>query len=398
MTLALFGGQPEIQTPLLKYNSIGQEEAMAVERFMQDAQLGHAQLSGFLGGVPYGGDYVQALEERWATKFGVTYAIACNSATSGLYAAARCVENGQNSYFKVSSYTMSATAAAPSLAGMLPDFCDIDPDAFSIVVPYIASMHRAVVATNLFGHPADLHRLRALCDAKGALLIEDNAQSPLAKEGSRYAGTIGHIGVFSLNVHKHIQCGEGGVVVTNERHLADKVRAIINHGEMASQEPGLNLRMTEYTAAIALSQLGRIEELVQGRVDQATKLQMALEPFSWIKPQKVREGCTHVYYVWPFKYDEADLGLPRSAMVKALAAEGFPLVEGYVDPLYRLRWFQSSLREPCPVAEQMHDKDLVYFENCGWSPTDEQIWHFAQACRKLELDANVERLRSHGSQ
>jgi perosamine synthetase len=385
MTLAMFGGKPAVDGGLRRFNTIGNKEMAAVTNAMRNGPL-----SGYLGGNPWGGVYVQRLERMWEQTFGVDHAIACNSATSGLLAAAACIDRGGPYKINVSPYTMSATAAAPLLMGFSPHFCDVDPSTFNLDPTLVGNGFHTVV-TSLFGHPAELHELRKICDDAGTLLIEDNAQSPFAKENGRYAGTVGHIGVFSLNIHKHLQCGEGGVVVTNDRVLADNIRAFTNHGEMASQEAGLNLRMTEMTAAIALSQLNRADEIVGDRVHQARKIIGALDDIPWITIPAVRDGCSHSYYALALLYYEEALGLSREILIDALAAEGFPLCGGYVKPLYHLPAF-SAYTSDCPVAEDLHNKTLAYFENCSWSPTDEQIGQFREACKKIEAD--VTRLRS----
>jgi dTDP-4-amino-4,6-dideoxygalactose transaminase len=263
-----------------------------------------------------------------------------------------------------------------------PEFHDVDKDTFCIdnVRPDVGM----VIAVNLFGHPAKLSELRRKCDASKTktYLIEDNAQSPLAMENSRYAGTIGHLGVFSLNVHKHLHCGEGGIVCTNDDDLAKSIRLFRNHGELAGGSIGLNLRMTEVTATVARVQLRRIDDLVGGRVIQAHKLMAAMER-PWLKPPIVRTGCTHSFYVIAYKFDEAVAGFSRAWFVEQMAAEGVPLMAGYVKPLYELPAF-SAYRRSCPVAEELHYKTLVCFENCAYSPTDSQIDQISDIIDKVE--------------
>ena len=140
-----------------------------------------------------------------------------NSATSCLHAAliAAGIEYGDEVI--VPPYSMSASATAVIMAGGKPVFVDIEPDNFCIraelVERAISSRTRAIVAVNLFGQPADLFRLRSIADKNGLTLIEDNAQAPAAKFQTVWTGSIGHMGVFSLNSHKTIQCGEGGVII-----------------------------------------------------------------------------------------------------------------------------------------------------------------------------------------
>jgi len=146
--------------------------------------------------------------------------------------------------------------------------------------------------------------------------------------------------------------------------------------------------MTEVTATIALSQLMRADEIVNDRIVQARKIIEALKDIAWLVPPVTREGCSHSYYTVALKYEV--LGLPREVVVQALAAEGFPLQGGYVKPLYHLPAFEWASHN-CPVAEDLHNDLLLNFENCSWSPDDEQIAGFAVACRKVE--DSLDRLR-----
>lgn len=369
------------------YNTIGNNEQHAIWWTMERAGWSSAlPLSDYLAGKPRGGEMVCALEDAWCETFHVKHAIAVNSATSGLLAAAFAVGLGPGDRFVCPAMTMSATAAAPMFTGATPVFVDVDDETFSIPsndLPY----NVPVFATNLFGHPADLRRLRQWCDLNKTYLIEDNAQSPFARaewgplEGL-YAGTIGHIGVWSLNVHKHFHCGEGGICTTDDDGLAARLRAFINHGEHVSNQIGLNLRMPEVCATIATVQLRRGEELVWERVEQAEAILAAIGDIPGIRKPVVRDGCTHVYYTIPFLLDEKVFAGPRRSMFcSALRGQGVPIVEGYVEPLYRMPAFAKFAR-PCPVAEDLHDRRLFYIENCAWTFTKEQIAQIGDAFRK----------------
>jgi dTDP-4-amino-4,6-dideoxygalactose transaminase len=355
------------------FNSFGVAEQSALEVFAASAGMG-LPLSGYLAGQERGGFHVQTLEENWAKAFHVKHAIACNSATSGLMAAAFAVGLRSGDQFACPAMTMSATAAAPMFTGATPFFVDVESETFGITTDLPYDM--PVFATNLFGHPAQLGTLRRWCDANHTVLIEDNSQSPFAMEGGKFTGTVGDIGVFSLNVHKPLQCGEGGMIVTDEDDMAERMRAFINHGEHAGPEIGLNLRMPEVCAAIALVQLQRGEQIVQSRIDQATAILAAIGDIPGLRPPITRPNCRHVYYTIPFLIERN-----RAEFCAALRAEGVPIVEGYVDPLYRLPAFAKYARD-CPVAEELHDRRLFYFENCAYDLTADQIAEIGVAFRK----------------
>ena len=152
--------------------------------------------------------------------------------------------------------------------GGIPFSADVEKDYFCLdyqaVINKITNRTKAIIAVNLMGHPAELIKLRKLADSKGIYLIEDNAQAPHAHENGLLTGTIGHIGVASLNYHKHIHTGEGGVCTTNDDNLAERLKLIRNHGENVINDLdiknltnliGFNFRLTEIGAAMGISQI-----------------------------------------------------------------------------------------------------------------------------------------------
>lgn len=410
-SLAVFGGTPAVHGPLKPYRTMSSREREAVLEVI-DADC----LSGFYGswGDQFlGGPKVRAFEAAWSSRFGCRHAISVNSAMSGLVAAVGAAGISPGDEVIVPPYTMSGTAIAPLAYGGIPVFADVEDQTCCIDIVSVRNVltprTRAIIAVNLFGHPARLHELRALADERGIVLIEDNAQGPLATEHGRYAGTVGHIGVFSLNYHKHIHTGEGGMCVTDDDTFARRLQLIRNHGENIVEHIdlpdivnhlGFNLRMTELSAAVGLAQLADIEDHVSRRVRLAEQLSDGIAGLEGIAVPEVREGCKHVYYFWTMRLDEAQLGISRGAFSKALSAEGFPHGVGYVRPLYLLPVFQRRMaigREGfpfnlgsvsyskglCPVTERLHESDLVGFEVCAYDFSDTQVGQLIEAVRKV---------------
>lgn len=285
------------------FTTIGKEEEEAVMRVLR-----RKQLSGYIAGRDTSGVEVSRLENDWSEFFGVNYAIACNSATSGLLAACMAIGVGPGDEVIVPFLTMSATACAPNVLGAQIVLADVDEN-LCIDVNHVGKLinenTKAVIATNLFGHPAKLAQLRAMCDSVNVFLIEDNAQAIGAKEGTRYTGTIGHIGVFSLNYHKQIQAGEGGVCVTDSYGFNARLRGAINHGEhMKLDFPGLNLRMTEITAAIAIEQLKKLPDILKAKEEVARTIIGHMNRCSYMTSLPARDNCTNAYYALPFQVIE----------------------------------------------------------------------------------------------
>jgi perosamine synthetase len=416
--LAILGGEPAVKRPLGAFNSIGAEEKAAVIEFLDKGTV----LSGFHGSARssfFGGEQVLAFEAAWNARMGTKHSVSVNSATSGLMAAMGAIGIGPGDEVIVPPYTMTATALAPLVYGGIPVFVDIDPDYFcldlELVEQAITPATKAIIAVNLFGHPAELKRLRALADAKGLYLIEDNAQAVIAEEDGRLAGTIGHIGIYSLNVHKHIQAGEGGVCVTDDPDLALRLQLIRNHGENVidwlnvgdlSNLIGFNYRMTEITAAMARVQLGKVNVLVERVERVCNALTAGLSALEGLTPPKIRAGCRHNYYMWSAKFDAAAVGASRDLFCKALAAEGFPNAGGYVKPIYQIPMFQQRIaigkqgfpfsaaarqqqysKGLCPVTERMHDLELIQFQPVSWDVDEEQTAMLIEAVRKVHRNA-----------
>jgi perosamine synthetase len=397
-TLALFGGTPEIKAPLAPYNRIGSAERKAVLETLKGGVL-----SGYIGapGPGFdGGPKVQELETRWADTFHCAHAIAVNSATSGLFAALGACNVGPGDEVIVPPYTMSATAVAPFVYGGLPVFVDIEPETFCLdierVREAITDRTKAIIAVNLFGHPARLTELRSLADDRDIYLVEDNAQAPLASENGVLAGTIGHIGVFSLNRHKHIQTGEGGVCTTDNSDLALRLKLIRNHGENLVEHydasgtqdlVGFNYRLTELSAAVGVAQLQRAAEIVNEREALGHRLSAAVAGLPGLTPPQARAGCRHTFYAWPLRYDADKVGVPRGPFLQAMAAEGVPLNGGYVAPLYRLPIFKArnSRKGPseCPVTERMYESEEVGFGICEFELSDTLIDQIAVTFHKV---------------
>ena len=410
--LAIHGGSPAVRRPLKPFSGIGARERDALLKFFDRGAL----LSGFHGSAQptfFGGPEVRAFEAEWCRRFGVAHAVSVNSATSALIAAMGAIGIGPGDEVITSPYTMTATAVAPLFYGGIPVFADIEADYFCLDVASveraITRRTKAILAVNIFGHPAELKKLRALADARGLLLVEDNAQAVLAEEDGRLAGTIGHIGIYSLNIHKHIQTGEGGVCVTNDGALAKRLQLIRNHGENVidwlevddlTNIVGFNFRMTELSAVLGLAQLERIDELVERAESIAKRLTEGTSNLKGFTVPSVRSSCRHNYFMWSAKIDPVQLGASRRAFSEALTAEGFPNAQGYVEPIYRIPMFQkriaigsggfpfnlSDRTYPdglCPVAEAMRDTYLLQFQPVSWDADDEQVEMMIEAIHKV---------------
>jgi dTDP-4-amino-4,6-dideoxygalactose transaminase len=394
--LALLGGAPAIAQPLAPFRAMGEEEARAAAEVVRGGVLSAyigAPGEGFMGG-----ERVRAFEAQAAAYFGVKHAVAVNSWTSGLVAAVGAIGIEPGDEIVTTPWTMSATAMAVLHWNAIPVFADIDRDTFNLdpaaVERLVSPRTRAILAADIFGQSADMPALRALADRHGLKLLTDTAQAPGALAGGRYTGTRADIGGYSLNYHKHIHCGEGGILVTDDDRLAARLCLIRNHAEsvIRSDDPrelanmiGFNFRLGEIEAAIASVQLRKLAARVRSRQRAAAQLDAGLAGLRGLTTPKVASGATHVYYVYGLRLDPEATGVPRDRIAAALRAEGVPgVMAGYQNlhllPMFRHRVAYGSRGFPwtspycsgdvrygpgtCPVAEDLHARTFLGLSLC----------------------------------
>lgn len=398
--LAVNGGQP-VRTELFPaYNTIGQEEKDSVMKVLESGNL--SQYLGAYHSDFYGGPLVNEFEKNWADAFGCKHAVSINSNTSGLFTAIGAIGIQPGDEVIVSPYTMSASAIAPLIYGGIPVFADIDPVTFCMdpksIRARLTPRTKAILVVHIFGHPADMDEIMAIAKEFNLFVIEDCAQAPMGKYKGKYVGTIGDLGVFSLNYHKHIHTGEGGVIVSNNSNLVERCQLIRNHAENIVGPKGVNelqnligynYRMTEIECAIGIEQLKKLPDLIEARVKNVKFVNSKLAQFEALTIQPVpASGTTHTYYLHPIKFNKELAGINRNTFINAIKAELPTAIlretttligAGYVKPLYLLPVFQEkaawAFEHPkvdqrilnysqglCPVVETMHFEELFTHE------------------------------------
>ncbi|MEE4206336.1 MAG: DegT/DnrJ/EryC1/StrS family aminotransferase [Erythrobacter sp.] len=413
-TLALLGGTPVIDRPLAPFRTIGPEEEEAAARVVRSGVL--SAYIGARGEMFMGGPEVRAFEAKAAEYFGVRHALAVNSWTSGLIAEVGAIGVEPGDEIITTPWTMSATAMAILHWNAIPVFADIDRATFNIdpasVRSLVTERTRAIMVVDIFGQSADMAALRAIADEFGLKLLGDTAQAPGAKWHDEPTGTQADIGGYSLNYHKHIHCGEGGILVTNDDEYARRLALIRNHGESvidpASREDlaniiGYNFRMGEIEAAIASCQLDKLADQVADRQRVADELNAGLAGLEGLTTPKVAQGATHVYYVYGMTLDSGALGVPRARIAEALRAEGVPGVAAAYQNIHRLPIFTEqcaygtgrfpwSLRGDrdfaygkgtCPVAEELQDESFLGLSICLNQLPSEDVADICRAFAKV---------------
>lgn len=412
--LAMFGGPKTIQAPFKRYNPIGAEEQEAARQVIESGIL-----SQFLGAWHedfYGGPKVREFESACARYFGVKHAVTVNSWTSGLIAAVGAIGIEPGDEVIVSPWTMSASATAILNWNAIPVFADIEPDTFNLdpksVEANITEQTKAIMAIDIFGHSADMDALMAIAARHGLKVISDTAQAPGARYKGKYAGTLAHVGGYSLNYHKHIHTGEGGVLVTDDDEIAERLQLIRNHAEAVvggkgvtnlANMIGYNFRLGEIECAIGIEQLKKLGGLAASRERLANRLTAGLRSLPGLRPPVVSPDCTHVYYAYPILLNTAVLGVSSQQLHEALLAEGVPVGKQYQNlhllPMYQQKiaygsrgfpWTANICRREvdyskgiCPVAEGLNESDFLILGMCTFDYTEADIDLLVAAFRKV---------------
>lgn len=418
---AILGGPPVRTAPFPARVTMGDAEKRAAMQVL-DSDV----LSAFIGGPGRyfdGGPRVKEFERAWADAYGFEHAISVNSWTSGLIAAVGACGIGPGDEVICSPYTMSASATCVLFYGGIPVFADVQEHSWNLdptsIEQRITPRTKAIIVVHLLGQPADMDEILAIARRHDLKVIEDAAQAPGAYYKSRPVGAIGDVGGFSLNFHKHIHTGEGGMIVTNDDELALRCKLIRNHGENAAEfyeledftnVVGQNYRLTELQAAIGTAQLDRLTGYLDVRSSLADRLHQRIAGIDGFESHPPPSDRSHSYYVFGFHYRAEEVGLPRNVFVRSVAAElpgpdGFestPLTEGYVRPLYLSRIYQErrGLRGhypwscnpeveydyslgSCPVAERLFGRLALLSPIVREPLTEKDIDDFADAMEKV---------------
>jgi dTDP-4-amino-4,6-dideoxygalactose transaminase len=295
-----------------------------------------------------GGKTVSEFEKKYAELMGAKRCVCTVNGTNALMTALHVLDIGVGDEVIVSPYTFIATYNVVINSCALPVFADTDPETFQInpdkIEERINENTRAILPVHILGLPANMDRINAIAKKHNLLVIEDACQAWMAEWRGKKCGTVGDLGCFSFQNSKHLPCGEGGAVVGNDDEIMDRCFSYHNCGRPygsvkgTSGYPiiGTNRRMTEYQAAILLSQMKRLENDTQTRNENAHYLTSRIKDIPGIIPHKLYEGVTRAaYHLYPFRYKKEHFNnVPRSKFLDALRAEGIPCSGGY-GPQYR---------------------------------------------------------------
>ena len=381
--LALNGGTPIRTKPYPGWPRSGPEEKRWLDKVLKSDR--------WFAGLQ--GDDPEALGTLFGKRFGdlhrARYALPVSNGSTAIEVALRALDIRPGDEVIVPPYTFISTVTSVLMVGAVPVFADINSRSYCMdpddVRRRIGPNTRVIMPVHLAGHMADMPQLQAVAAQKNVALLEDCAQAIDAELDGQKAGTWGKLGTFSFQSNKTLTCGEGGLILTNNSELAEKVVALRAFGrfrekqvrrssDLTCQQISSNYRLSEFQSAVLLGQLQRFPAEDARRQANAERLTQGVEEIPGLRHIRV-EGLSmkHGYYYYLIRYaPDVFAGLEPPRLCEALNAEGIPFVPGDRKPLYAHPVFKAENLSKTLCAEVLERyRQAVDPVNPGCPATEE---------------------------
>jgi perosamine synthetase len=315
------------------------------------------------------GPATAAFEAAFAAYIGVEHAVAVSSGTAGLHLCVNAAGIGPGDEVVTSPFGFVSSANCILFEGATPVFADIDEATMNLdpalAAAAVTDRTRAVLPVHVFGQPCAMTELQAVCDRHGLVLIEDACEAIGAEYRGRRLGSMGHAAVFSFYPNKQMTTGEGAVMTTPDAGTAALWRSLRNQGRssggawLTHERLGYNYRMTEISAALGLSQLGRIDSLIDRRESVARHYHDRIAHLDGVRMMETAASTTRLS--WFAAIARLEPEIDRGAVIRALDAMGIPARAYFsplhLQPLYRERFGYTE--GDFPVTERVAQSTIA---------------------------------------
>jgi dTDP-4-amino-4,6-dideoxygalactose transaminase len=341
------------------------------------------------------GAYVRKFEEAAAEYLSVAQCVAVSSCTAGLLLVLKALDlRGE---VILPSFTFHATAHAVVWNGLTPMFADCDAKTFCVapeaVRAQVSSRTTAILAVHLFGNPAAVEELEEIAAGLEISLVFDAAHAFGSSAGGKHVGGFGTAEVFSFSPTKLVVAGEGGLVVTRDAGLAERLRAARNYGDAGNYDPeilGVNARMSEINAAMALHGLAGLEARIERRNEIRRRYERNLRDVAGLRFQEVSEGGRSTFKDFSVIVDEREFGHSRDWLVELLHRENIGARRYFSPPVHRQKLYRALWDgRPLPVTDMVSDGvvSLPIYS----SLTDESVDKVSEVIRRAQGVGNSRR-------
>lgn len=347
------------------------------------------------------GPQVDEFEKAFARAVSAKYAVAVSSGTAALHSAMFAIEIGPGDEVILPPMTFAATANSVVFQGGTPVFADVSPDTLLLdparVEAKITDRTKAVIAVDYAGQPCNYGALRSLADRRGLILVADACHALGGSWRGRPVGSLADLSTFSFHPVKPLTTGEGGMITTDDRELAERMRFFRNHGITSDHrqreergswfyemvELGYNYRLTDFQCALGMSQLRKLPGWVARRREIARRYDEAFAGISAVEPLGVRDDVSHAYHLYVIRLKLKELNTDREKVFTALRGKGIGVNVHYI-PVHLHPFYQKQFGTGpglCPVAESAYEEiiSLPIFPGMSDEDTEDVI----KAVRKV---------------
>lgn len=324
------------------------------------------------------GEWVEKFEKDFAKYIGTKYAVQTTSGTTALHLALLSLDIGKGDEVITTPFTFVATSNAILYTGAMPVFVDIDEQTFNInpdlVEEKITKKTKAILVVHLYGLPTDMTKIKKIANKYNIHIIEDAAQAHGALFMNKKVGSIGKLGCFSFYATKNMTTGEGGMVTTNDFGLAQKIKALRNHGMMELNYKynflGYNYCPTNIAAALGIVQLKKLDKFNAKRIKNAEYFLKKLKNIKGATLPTVLKDRTHVFHQFTIRINK-DFPMSRNSFIKHLEKNGIKAKIYYPIPLYKQKLYKDlGYKDNLPIAAKIAKEVLSIPVHPGLSKKD----------------------------
>ena len=316
------------------------------------------------------GPKTKEFEDAFAKYVGSKYAVAVTNCTAALHLSLLGIGISKGDEVLVADFTHPATGHAVLYCGAKPVFIDVDPKTYNIdpnlIEEKITEKTKAIIPVHTFGQPADMDAVTEIASDYGLMVIEDAACAHGAKYKGNFAGTIGDTGCFSFHARKGMTTGEGGMVVTDNKELAEEIRSLSVYGTVSEWDReksdkfiipefvklGYNYKMSDISAAVGIVQLRRLDKLIEKKRTLARYWNEKLQEIEFIEPPYCSEDVRHVYQSYVALVDKR---INRNKLIELTRSRGIQTQIGtyacHIQPVY-------NSNQRCPNSLDIFNRSL----------------------------------------
>ncbi|MEK6885220.1 MAG: DegT/DnrJ/EryC1/StrS aminotransferase family protein, partial [Nanoarchaeota archaeon] len=303
------------------------------------------------------GRFVREFEEEFAQYIGVDHAVACNSGTAALHLALLGLGLKKGDEVIAPTFTMAASINSIIMTGAKPVLVDADSETYCINVDKIEgeinNRTKGIMAVHIYGHPCDMDRINEIAKKYDLFVIEDAAEAHGAEYKGKKCGSMSDIGCFSFYANKILTTGEGGMCVTNNLELAEKMRRLRNHAfhlpRFIHKEVGFNYRLTNVQAAIGTAQIENVEMLVEARRNVGKRYNKKLEGFDKLILPVEKDYAKNVYWMYGVVLSD-NVRITKEEVMQKLKEKGIDTRSFFI-PMHRQPAYYNKTVENAPNCD-----------------------------------------------